>query len=517
MSLTQEVDRFALYCTNCCHLLSHSENVTGCRLHVFGKPAPEQCEEELLAVAAAAHAPGRRVAKLADTVTSVINHLRQSNHENDACRREAHIFILSPSPIGLPPTLLGSPGFEFHFVCPSLITIPPTLLCGTLLHFSSYLHYPAPGNDPMLTFQHHLADALSAVVASARQRTTAAQVTSMQINILPGKGSQISTILGQKDHSTLLLGQSLPLLIQVRLSKFGNQRTIPREETKAQKQARELDWAFEDLESLVDIAETTMFRLEIKYKDSLFPEATEIVTSNTLCLPRKNTRTIWKDPHSPQRSTTPNGEVQGWLAYFISTLYDPKTALVKLEEHFNNLTLDEGCEKFLIALKDELEYHSNNNINSSWILPQKDEKPNPAPSSPLPRFSFEKNKVKLCGQPSGTVPILSQIASSKHSQHVTQNLSQSLSLCSLPTGSKSLAGELPNEARDRAQNIWRHMRKDSKSRRQLEQIDSKMLDENEIVEGIRRQALANKRSVGADTLRSLAMNVQGGFEAPWIG
>lgn len=78
-----------------------------------------------------------------------------------------------------------------------------------------------------------------------------------------------------------------------------------------------------------------------------------------------------------------------------------------------------------------------------------------------------------------------------------------------------------DEGDDKARQIWHFMRQDSKGRRAgLTRNSSESLirleSASESLRAIRQKALRNKRSVGADTLRSFAVGARDGIDAPWL-
>ena len=86
-------------------------------------------------------------------------------------------------------------------------------------------------------------------------------------------------------------------------------------------------------------------------------------------------------------------------------------------------------------------------------------------------------------------------------------------------------------SRDTARQLWRHIRRTSLSTKQLEDLAPERLQVLEAgdaaLRDLRRRALANKRSVGAETLRAWRWDEQamlkragegerGAGEAPWM-
>lgn len=73
------------------------------------------------------------------------------------------------------------------------------------------------------------------------------------------------------------------------------------------------------------------------------------------------------------------------------------------------------------------------------------------------------------------------------------------------------------DAHDAARQLWRHIRRNSLSAQQLlEMSPEKLAASDETLKELRNQALANKRSVGAETLKAWRWDERVGAETPWL-
>ena len=248
-----------------------------------------------------------------------------------------------------------------------------------------------------------------------------------------------------------------------------------------------------NLEGMLGVHYTDLFTVSLHYKHPLFPNDTHVVVENICSIKRTTTSSIWdlQDERSKRDSEVCNE----LLATYDSKLSE--TDALAMIEDFEECSCSFSLPPSLAKVKDEIE-----RLGSSPKIRKANLRG--GSSHHLPRFSFESNiSMPECFE---ECPLrIPQRSTSYSPAAVTLHTSQSM----------------PEESEDKARHIWHVMRQDSKGRRAgLARNSSESLirleSADESLRAIRQKALRNKRSVGADTLRSFAVGARDGMGAPWL-
>ena len=228
---------------------------------------------------------------------------------------------------------------------------------------------------------------------------------------------------------------------------------------------------------------------------------------------RKLDRTVlWGAPsfnNSDSQNDSARAELHKRLAFFIATNSTPKEALSELDRVFSGPNRNTACPQFVNSVREELHHQLLVLGHRATTEPPKVMPNNCQDYFPcLGRFPLEAVEKKL--QTVGPGLELSKARSPSGSpvtiihQRVTENTE-------------------PEELTDQATQIWRHMRKDSKVRQKSANSSNESIIRLELsderIRELRKRAIQNKRSVGADSLRSLALvgpATFGGVNAPWL-
>lgn len=248
-----------------------------------------------------------------------------------------------------------------------------------------------------------------------------------------------------------------------------------------------------DLEGILGVHYTDLFTVSLRYKHPLFPTDTHVVVERTCSIKRRMASSIWD---LQDRLSKPDGEIRNELLATYNSRVGKSDMLAMIKD-FEECSCSSSLPPPLVKAKDEIEKSkSYSEIKKTNIRG--------GSSQHLPRFSFESNiSMPECLE---ECPLkIPQRSTSYSPTAVALNTSQFTS----------------EESEDKARHIWHIMRQDSKGRRTgLARNSSESLirleSTDESLRAIRQKALKNKRSVGADTLRSFAVGARDGMDAPWL-
>jgi len=301
-------------------------------------------------------------------------------------------------------------------------------------------------------------------------------------------------LVGRKSTIELHPGETCLLFMKVHLPRMSD--------SSEQTNAFDQDSLFTELESMVGTLEQEILHVEVRYKHSLIDD-TNTVTARQICkIRRPQTQSRWSVGKVDEVKASQPG-VHERLASYIAVHCDPAQALDLINHHLEPVVVANGPVR---AICSDLEHR----VQSAVLLVEK-------PSIVISDTSID-GEASL-GTPQAThTPKLLREAATEYEKQI--NIS--------PTPARSHSGSARDQsssspdAADSAREIWRHIRQSSQNTLQrliesapetLEQLASG----DEVVRELRRRAVANKRSVGAETLR--AWKWEGTKEegtAPWM-
>lgn len=349
-------------------------------------------------------------------------------------------------------------------------------------------------------------------------------VTSLRLCYKAVGNSRICDVMGQKTVKDIAIGQKCILFLRVQVPKI-----MLGDDTTDQGP----DVLFTELESIVGTLETDVLHVEARYRLSILP-ADNVVTVRHVCkLRRPKTESRWSLAlASNEVEATANVRLR--LVEDLASQHPPGTALQLIRQYLDTEMLEQTAVQAIcsslevIGLQPEHLAEDSNpsvvvtDIDSAAAMRSSMPFSEPAPISP--------NQLSTTvGGPSvlSTKPL-----SHKPSTPSLHPLASTTPLRTNPTPSKPPnpftpppTSHLHPETRDTARELWHHLRRSSLTAKQLEEMSPERVQlleaSDEVLRVLRRKALANKRSVGAETLRAWKWDGgeergRAGEEAPWM-
>jgi hypothetical protein len=364
--------------------------------------------------------------------------------------------------------------------------------------------------------------------------TACGAITTLRLCFKPVQGCQLREVIGQKSVRDLAIGQQCSLFIKLR---------VPRIRMRDSTIDRDQDSLFTELESIIGTLKTEVLHVEARYRHSMLPMDNVVTVRHACKIKRPKTESRWSiAAHSDECES--QAEVHAMLARYLACHYSADKALELLEQYQGAAALARsGVREIFEALNDEAQNEQTHKLNDSKpsvIVTDIDlnmldsaappsEHFSTAPNTPTtleeshsqPFISFtEVNTVeaKPPMQPTSVKLAPPLLTARKTTTRVSTEISSS-------TRVNVTESNEPSESQDSARQFWRHIRRTSLSAKQLQEMTAELLNQIEAdddhLRELRRRALANKRSIGAETLRawkweeSMQEREKHG-EAPWM-
>ena len=364
-------------------------------------------------------------------------------------------------------------------------------------------------------------------------KRTFGTVSSLGLCFKPVEGCQIRELVGQKTLKNLRLGQRCSLFIKLRVPKIRvRDSTIDPDQESL----------FIELESIVGTLKTEVLHLEARYRHTLLPSDNIVSVRHVCKIKRPKMESRWSiighsEPN--ERST----EVYMMLARYLASRYLSEEASKLLAQYIGSEAAEQTQVRQVFESQendmqnDEVDCSASAkpsvvvtdiDLDSSESNPPPSESFSTAPSTPLETNEPSRTSPMARNidhgarfSPSSLVPskklALPIVTASKTTTSLSTNyISSTASMTPDTTGS--------SEPHDSARTLWRHIRRTSLSAKQLEDMTPEPLQyleaSDESLKELRRKAIANKRSVGAETLKAWkwdeSVYVQKHGEAPWM-
>ena len=410
-----------------------------------------------------------------------------------------HVFVVSSNVSGCFELLTDMGSIKVHVIYPA-ITFQDAEEVRCSPNFSSVpvksLDSSANWRDP----SRFLLDRLQTMLGIARADNGSGSITDLALRIKSAGSCKIVNVFGKQDAAELLPGQVITLLVKVKVPAVSRPRTTKFSMNLRKTPTQRYNDALMDLEGMLGETITDVMSVEVRYKHSAFPKNTEMVIMETVRISRPDPTSVWSTAGDADSRRAKDHEIES-LTYYVASHFEPGAALQILKEMFGSGSAQAPFPGYLHRVLEELHHRSGKRGDTTNSEANPGE--NAGDSPQLGRFSFEHRFCVVDGQRS---PVLKRSASDSPATVIHRRTPDDRYLSA--------------ETSDQARKIWHIMRRDSRSKHAAQNDSTESLDRLESTDDqlreIRRRALQNKRSVGADTLKSFAKGGLEGGAAPWL-
>ncbi|KAL8731278.1 MAG: hypothetical protein Q9166_003502 [cf. Caloplaca sp. 2 TL-2023] len=427
-----------------------------------------------------------------------------------------HIFVLTPHSSGLPPELLVHDKIQFHLVGAGSVPWKgeAKVRCNgwklQSMH-SRQLQYMRHIKDEDTS---SLFNRLRTAMVDARTGSLHGGVSDLVLDIKPGRHCTIEGVIGHRTVPSIQRGERVVALIKL---KVGLLPSVGYTLTSHRQQDRSTPACIDpnvELDELLGTTPVTILSAKLKYKHSLLPD-TQCISAMDYRLKRPLRSVEQTDAHPRASAISQNHhqiQVQKDFAFHIATHHEPRQAMMVLIEDFGDGGRRSVCPDYLKLLIEELKYQART-IERFDLADYRS-----GPVAMTPR----ELRPDIWGQEHFGQGLF-DASNYKPQEWITNALDEvAIQFPISPSPKPKFRSCLQSdETMDDARKIW----VDLKMKRQLGRSGSenRKSASNELDEATRRLktlALRNKRSVGTETLKSLAYPHHRGRAvdsyAPWL-
>ena len=403
----------------------------------------------------------------------------------------AHIILLS-SHVGTGPLEVAG-GHLVHIVNPAIV--PWSNSQGHTSGWQLCSMFPSRLNSTALSQEGgNLAGRLEKLIQLARGGTNPGELREVAIDIQSGPRYEIETILGEPRWARLNAGQTAQLFVRLKAGQSPVRR-LASNDSRPDETDEDCDDSFAELDAMLGEATAEALTVEVTYRHSLLPQNTKLSVGASCSLKRHTAGAPWNrwSGVTLQDNINQQAKLQRRLAFFLAaTCQGQRQALAILQDLFGEAACLSACPAYVKQIKEELRYQARITERFQGTTggdASVGNKAQGAAGDPSP--AGVRNQMVMV-KPEGIVyrPRLDRATS-------TTSVGEAL-------------------------RIWRDMRKtsvvqtlDQDGRVVLRTLTPPEARTDQLLK-VADDALRNKRSIGQDTLRSIAReSSETGHSAPW--
>ncbi|KAK3670286.1 hypothetical protein LTR78_009840 [Recurvomyces mirabilis] len=350
--------------------------------------------------------------------------------------------------------------------------------------------------------------------------SVAGRISSLRLCYKPVQGCTILDVIGHKSMKDLKIGQKCSLFVKVRVYE-----AVPRESPMDHDDQNSL---FTELESLVGTLTTDLLHVEVRYRTSLLPYDNVVTVKSVAKVARPQTESRWSviETYSDIEMSE---QTHTKLAIYIADTYPAERALEYLDRHLaNELEREEPLQQMRRLIAAEI---NENGTGHNEVVVE---------ICPMVVVTADESKSSMSERPATALSSGSHGSGRKgHSRYSnTGSDSRTVSSSAMPSPLLHVHPPLqtsqspilmtatridsPSPKNDDARRVWHHIRRSSRSTNLLASKGEDQIEDleasDERLKSLRDKALANKRSIGAETLKGWKWDgeVMKLGEAPWL-
>ena len=442
----------------------------------------------------------------------------QSTSQDPSMIRHGHIFVLTANMGNWRSPVTSDSTIRVHIAHPGPIPWKGQHEFSNGWQLRS-LYPPKDGSKSMNTDQGSLAANVENVISHARIGTATGHITDMKISVTPGFNCAIEGILGATEVSVLRPGQTSSLFVKIKVGQFILRKSsIPF--FRSSRESEDSIDLLTQLNAMLGEVSSDVLTVDVTHKHTLFPRGTIMTASSNASLRRHTPQSEWNGTPAAPRLNDSNdcrNRLQQRLAFFIATNHSPREALAALQDMFGLDGCLSVCPAYLRYIATELRYQSRvtdrYRLSSSVDIVDHDA----PPASSI--NGFPSSLLDISNQ-LATPSILEQRPRIPSTIEERPSSPEPSPTASIQT-SKILESAGSTESVDQAQKIWTDMRRARRwgihgsSGEVFDHMDEGLME-------LKMNALRNKRSVGAETLKSMSLGAESrgarsfGGISPWL-
>lgn len=368
-------------------------------------------------------------------------------------------------------------------------------------------------------------DIFDNMIKDLRHGCVMGSISSLRMCYKPMQGCRVLEVLGQKALKDVRLGQRCSLFLKVEVPSIDISRPSIQGDTT------ETDSLFTELESIVGTLETNLLHVEARYRQSLLPSESVVTVRQICSIRRPNSESRWSIVDRDNLMSKPD-QIRPRLAQFLMMHYPPARALRMVDRYL--LQHSDSPSDAVEKIRKDLEARINaadGSRETSISLSVSFAKPSvvvtdiDCENGAMSRSATNGEELSTARPAAlGLIIVTPEAESSALSPKRGIAAARAISAAKTTATITERSEQSLDHGEDSARQLWRHIRHHSLSAKQLADMSPSKLQQleagDENIKALRHRALSNKRSVGAETLRSWKWEERisdgGGGEAPWL-
>lgn len=372
---------------------------------------------------------------------------------------------------------------------------------------------------------------LNALLTSSRYGACLGNISNVVIDVIPGTETIITDIVGNQFPEQILPGQKVNLLVKMNVKSMENIGETQHGKYQASTDGFTISRAFDELEKVLNELSRELMTVRISYRHSQFPDNTTMQMQEIIWMRRP--------AHAPRGSTSSSLSrpsirskvaAQNTVAIVAASAFDARDALMRLQ--LNARSLKHADAGLLKLLREELCFQKD--VDGEKCLQERFERQHLSTYAPRLLHKPSQLEINTAKLREGAVRSLASSGGLKmegwkrsrygEAAHRLSDVQSPVTVMATPKQTP-ITARFPSSARtsnyssaddedeDPARRVWRQMRQISKGRDPtvyLEAEEDAMMEIDRINEKLmvyKHEALRNRRSIGNDTLRSMARSL----------
>ena len=451
--------------------------------------------------------------------------INQPKGDTLSLERYGHVFVVSAHAGNWKEPSSSQNNIQFHIVHPGILPWKGQEGSSNGWQLRS-LYPPRLGSTALNLAEGGLPDQLRSVIRHAKLAAYTGTITNVKVQVAAASNCSVEAILGSTEAAALRPGGSMALLVRLRV---GALKILSAPADHCGQDAISL---LAQLDAMLGEAAEEILTVNVSYQHSLLPPESTVMITSKGRLKRHAAQSGWRaSSSSPSLNDNKDRrhQVQQRLAFFIGSNHSPRQALAALHDVFGHDGCVSVCPAYLKLLAHELKYQLR--ISERYRLHSSDN----GDSSSATNSGFAEfvggslydvnNQISATTSIHDSRPRIPSTIEEGSPQEPSSPMTTTA--VATPTTAVSLTSERSpdrppsRESVDEARRIWTDMRRARRWGMHASSVTdpADWAASDEGLMELKLSALRNKRSLGADTLRSLRAGEEGkgrGMVAPWL-
>lgn len=383
--------------------------------------------------------------------------------------------------------------------------------------------------------QTEISEALRALVLHARSGASCGRLKQLTLELKPGPNCTIEGIMGRCKFEILRPAELSMVLVKVKVNTIPARSSTSPSIPPTPRTTSQTPNLWKELEVMLEDSSVVVLTARLNYGHSSLPIGTECSINSEarvqkqLVAPDRSCMFSNTSPRNATNTCGDSSELQKKVVYCLAVHHAPRHALKTLRKEFGQDGSLSACPKYIQLVTEELKYQARIieryelpggephkvKFAVDEITPVADRRSSTVQINPSERALSDISNIK----PRNWFPAIEVIPRDVEIPRLVSNHAKrnSKEISRHPSGGRTVSRHTAKwELPDEAHRIWGEIRKKSKSLGVPKAV-SKHRTSEEKLRQIQELALKNKRSIGADTLKSIHLNgSEASSSAPWL-